>query len=223
MCKSLSSNILCRGCRVNAVTMTKNVPGISLLLQQRHKLFSARAQSLSTIHFTILPLRLGICSFSLQYFVMRCIRHTVSARIISLKHALFHTNWIEIQFCAQCCGFVFQFWHTDVHTDSYWGCPMSTNGCCVLRTHSLTDKVIITCTRPPLPSHWSRSPDSCPCSLPAPGHNQKSPYRRSHSSHLQSLLTPSGREILQNRHRWSNFIQLPEQSLKDESAAPACP
>lgn len=62
--------------------------------------------------------------------------------------------------------------------------------------------VNITCTQLPLPSHWSRSPDSCPCSPPAPGHNQKSPYKCSHTSHLQILLTPSGRGILQDRHRW---------------------
>lgn len=67
-------------------------------------------------------------------------------------------------------------------------------------THSLI--VIITCTQLPLPSHWSRSPDSCPCSLPAPGHIQKSPYKCSHTSHLQNLLTPTGRGTLQDRQEW---------------------
>lgn len=72
----------------------------------------------------------------------------------------------------------------------------------------LTDKVIITCTQLPLPSRWSRSPDSCPCSLPAPGRNQKSPYKCSHTSRLHlSLLTPSGAGILQNRHRVAHLTR----------------
>lgn len=82
----------------------------------------------------------------------------------------------------------------------YWGCPKGTAACCSHTTLSLI--VNITCTQLPLPSHWSRSPDSCPCSPPAPGHNRKSPYKCSHTSHLKILLTPSGRGILQDRHRW---------------------
>ncbi len=105
---------------------------------------------------------------------------------------------------------------------------------CKLLTHSpLLIKVILTCTRPPLPSRWSRSPGSCPCSLPAPGRSQRSPCKCSRTSHLQSLLTPSARGTLRNRHRWRlispDFTNLPElsslngRSLKDESAALVCP
>lgn len=51
---------------VCAGTMAKKkVPRISLLLQQRHKLFRTTAQCLSTVHFSFLPRRLGhllVCS-----------------------------------------------------------------------------------------------------------------------------------------------------------------
>lgn len=169
----------------------------------------------------------GICSFSLQYFVMICILHTVFACVISLSCALFHTNWTEyssVHSAADTEGFFFKTTHhswivlkllpslvksglvgsaigSNKNIHLCWGRPMCTNVCCMVLTHSLTDEVILTCTRPPLPSHWSRSPDSCPCSLPAPGHSQKSPCKCSHTSHLQSLLTPSGTGTLHGRHR----------------------
>lgn len=57
--------------------------------------------------------------------------------------------------------------------------------------------VIVTCTRPPLPSRWSRSPGSCPCCLPAPGRSRKSLCRCSRTSHLRPWgpLTPAGRTL----------------------------
>lgn len=63
--------------------------------------------------------------------------------------------------------------------------------------------VVLTCTLLPLPSHWSHSPDSCPCSLPAPGHSRRSLYKYSHTSHLQGLLIPSVTGILKNTHTWA--------------------
>lgn len=61
--------------------------------------------------------------------------------------------------------------------------------------------VTVTCTRLPLLSRWSHSPGSCPCSLPAPGHTQKSPCRCSHTSHLHLWvpLTPPRRRMLQDK------------------------
>lgn len=175
------------------------------------------AQCLSTIHVSVLPLRswhllssspvfchemhTSYC-ISVSYFTQSC---TVSYKLN--RNTIFVHSFADRCFLPKVFTLVLAFSGenqsclTQIKTYRLcWGCSMCTNGCCMLPTHSLTDEVIITCRRPPLLSHWSRSPDSCPCSLPAPGHSQKSPYKCSHTSHLQSLLTPSGRGTLQDRH-----------------------
>lgn len=110
----------------------------------------------------------------------------------------------EIQFWSQYCSCLLQkgFYyspsqHIPIPVGDVPGAQIGAVFCS--HTHSINHEVIITCTRLPLPSRWSHSPDSCPCCLPAPGHNQKSPCKCSHTSHL-SLLTPSGTGILQNTH-----------------------
>ena len=217
----------CWGCRQRAETMTKYVPGISLQLQQSHKLFSTTAQCLSTIHFSILPLRLW---HLLQDFVRGCT--SVSLYIIPLNFVLFHTKWTDRQSYAQ--GFrsvlvsVFipahhdssrplwkwinqkRVWLQSKPSGSIWcslqRCPWMEAAC---RSH--TDRVILTCTRPPLHSHWSRSPGSCPCSLPAPGHRRRSPckpFRTWRSGESPDTETDRNTAKQTQVTMWTDFINL---------------
>lgn len=198
--------------------MTKSVPRISLLVQHSHKLFKTKAQYLSIILFLILPQRVRhllffspafyhlmhtlLSAVPLYCFTQSC---TISHKL-KWKYGFVHSaadqhffllsySFYSLYFLNSFLPLIFS--NKNKTKNSLEACRIITNGCCILitpLTHSLI--VIITCTQLPLPSHWSRSPDSCPCSLQAPEHIQKSPYKCSHISHLQSLLTLSGRGTL---------------------------
>ena len=104
---------MCWGCRLCAVTMTKTVPGISLLLQQSHKLFSTIAQCLSTIHFCILPLRLWQLLFSSPVFCLDAylILH-MSALFSSIMHYFIQITWFHAQCCRSVKVWSVQFLHS---------------------------------------------------------------------------------------------------------------
>lgn len=70
----------------------------------------------------------------------------------------------------------------------------------ILRTVvQIRNALVLTCTLLPLLSDWSHSPDSCPCSPPAPGHSRRSPCKHSHTSHWLTLLTLRGLGTLQKQ------------------------
>lgn len=137
----------------------------------------SEAQCLSTVHFSFLPQRLGHLLARSSAF-----RHKVRA--------------LEMRRFLVILYLFFKLWGIKTH-------PLSRS----ITSHPLHlphqpfwQTVIITCTLPPLPSRWSRSPGSCPCCPPAPGHSQRSLCRHSHTSHPQGPLTPPGRGVLQARH-----------------------
>lgn len=158
---------------------------------------------------------------------MRWIFHPVYVYIIALNYALFDPNWTERQFCAP-MGFLIDPWKLVslcISCSLCWGYHLYLSAYessthkewwelkltklyreCLAAARALAGKVIITCTQLPLPSHWSRSPGSCPCSLPAPGHIRRSPYKCSHTSHRQSLLAPLRTELLKKQIQETAFF-----------------
>lgn len=221
MCKSLSS-VQCVGV-VGCVQekWQKSVPRISLLVQHSHKLFKTKAQCLSIVLFLILPQRLWHLLFFSPafYHLMHTLLSAVPLYCFTQSCTISHELNGNTVLCTVLQISIFNFFVSFIlcifSFYSFYNTPsfqikqillrlvaLSQMDAAYCSHHSLTRSVIITCTQLPLPSHWSRSPDSCPCSLPAPGHIQKSPYKCSHTSHLQSLLTPTGRGTLQDRQKW---------------------
>lgn len=125
-----------------------------------------------------------VFSFKLCIYLYYCTQPYIVSNLM-----IWTGNVVMLQ--ASCCFVFFPNGFYSAHLFAFHsaGFGSSKNIQTLLQTCSIHQRwlllnVTVTCTQLPLPSHWSRSPGSCPCSRPAPGHIQKSPYKCSHTSHL---------------------------------------
>lgn len=189
------------------------------------------AQCLSTIHFSSLlfsgivvsaPFLSSILLWD-EYFMLYMSTLLLSITpyliLIELKNNFVH-QWVSYPIenlwklvslcisCSLCWGYhLYLSAHESSTHKAWWELKLTKlYRECLAAARALAGKVIITCTQLPLPSHWSRSPGSCPCSLPAPGHIRRSPYKCSHTSHRQSLLAPLRTELLKKQIQETAFF-----------------